>query len=58
MGAALALAAMRRAMERDWPPTAQYQSIALVSVLVSVLSKETGRTQDEILAELEPNDGQ
>jgi hypothetical protein len=44
---------MGRATERDWPPTAQYQSIALISVLVYALSKEIGKTEDEILAELE-----
>jgi hypothetical protein len=33
-GAALsALTAMGRSMNRDWPPTAQYQAIALLSTL-------------------------
>jgi hypothetical protein len=49
----LALGAMARAMDRDWPPTARYQSVALLSATVHWLSEETGKSEDEILDELE-----
>ena len=50
--AMLALGAMGRAMDRDWPTTAQYQAIALLSATVHLLSEETGKSEEEVLDEL------
>jgi hypothetical protein len=49
----LLIAAMARAMDRDWPPTARYQAVALLSATVHWLSEETGKSDDEILDELD-----
>jgi hypothetical protein len=54
-GGLLALGAMGRAMQRDWSPAAQYQAIALLSATVLALSKITGKSEEEILADLESN---
>jgi hypothetical protein len=54
-GALVAIGAAGRAMQRDWSPLAQYQAIALLAVTVQVLSKLTGKGEEEILADLESN---
>ena len=46
---------MARSMNRDWPPTAQYQAIASLSSTVRWLSNEMGKSEDEILGELDSN---
>jgi hypothetical protein len=55
MGAALAIGAVGRAIQRDWSPLAQYQAIALLGATVLALSKLTGKSEEEILADLESN---
>ena len=55
MGGVLTLAPVGRAMQRDWPPSAQYQAIALLGAMVDVLSKVTEKGEEEILTDLESN---
>ena len=54
-GGLLAIGSVGRAMQRDWSPFAQYQAIALLAATVRVLSKMTGKSEEEILADLESN---
>jgi len=54
-GLALVLGAMGRPMQRDWSPAEQYQAIALLGAMVQVLSEVTGKSEEEILTELESN---
>jgi hypothetical protein len=53
--AASALGAMARIMDTEWPPGAQYQAIALLASVIRVWSVESGRSEDEIMTELESN---
>jgi hypothetical protein len=54
-GLALVLGAMGRPMQRDWSPAERYQAIALLGAMVQVLSEVTGKSEEEILTELESN---
>jgi hypothetical protein len=55
MGFALVLGSVGRAAQWDWSPLVQYQAIALLGAMVQALSNVTGKSEEDILTDLESN---